>query len=306
MEGLGDPTRLRLLRALERHELPVQDLCDVLRLPQSTVSRHLKVLADQGWLDSRRQGTQVLYRFAEGAAPGARRLWRLARAETEGWPAVTQDERRLAVRLEARREEAERFFAGAAADWDRLRAELYGAGFEREALLALLPPGWTVADLGCGTGALTAALARHVRRVVAVDQSAAMLRAAERRTAALDNVELHRSALEGLPLEDASCDAALAVLTLSWVADEAPVLAEAARVLRPGGRLVVVDLARHADEGFRVKMGQARLGYAPAELEALLGAAGLEEPRAVPLPPEAAAKGPALLLATARRPGTRP
>ena len=173
MDGLADETRLRLLRVLEREELSVQELCDVLRLPQSTVSRHLKTLADLGWLGSRRQGTASFYRFAEDADAGARRLWRLARAETDGWAAAEQDDLRLEARLRARREDLGSFFASAAPDWEKLRAEAYGTLFEREALLALLPPGWAVADLGCGTGALCAALAPHVRRVAAAPRAAA-------------------------------------------------------------------------------------------------------------------------------------
>ncbi|HUL58627.1 MAG TPA: metalloregulator ArsR/SmtB family transcription factor [Anaeromyxobacteraceae bacterium] len=305
MEALADPTRLRVLRVLERDELSVQELCEVLRLPQSTASRHLKILSDQGWLGSRRQATTTYYRWADAAPAGARRLWRLARGETDGWATAEQDELRLEARLRARRDDAQSFFAGAAGDWDRLRADLYGAAFEREAVLALLPPEWTVADLGCGTGAVAAALAGHVRRVIGVDQSAAMLRAARRRTGGLANVELHRAELEALPLPAASCDAALLALVLAYVADEPAVVAEAARILRPGGRLVVVDLIRHADEEFRRRMGQARAGYEPAALERLLAAAGLESPRARPLAPEPGAKGPALLLATARAPAPR-
>jgi SAM-dependent methyltransferase len=305
MEGLADETRLRLLRLLEREELSVQELCDVLRLPQSTVSRHLKTLSDQGWLASRRQGTASFYRFDGEAGEGARRLWKVARAETDGWAAVEQDELRLEARLRARREGAQEFFAGAAQAWEALRAELYGARFEREALLGLLPPGWTVADLGCGAGTLAAALAPHVARVIGVDQSAAMLKAARRRLDGLGNVELHRGELEALPLPDAACHAALAVLVLSYVAEVAPVLAEAARILRPGGRLVVVDLARHGDEDFARRLGQARLGFAPAELARALSAAGLAGAAARPLPPEPGAKGPALLLATAHRRETR-
>ena len=98
MGSLADPTRLRILRVLEREELSVLELCEVLKLPQSTVSRHLKTLGDQGWVASRREGTQAFYRGAPHSEPGAQRLWRLARAETEGWPAVEQD----ALRLEAR------------------------------------------------------------------------------------------------------------------------------------------------------------------------------------------------------------
>src|SRR5512138_1423744 len=95
MDGLAEPTRLRLLRALERKELSVLELCEVLALPQSTVSRHLKALAGAGFVDARRQGTQSLYAWAEEAAPGARKLWSLARAELEGWPVAHQDAKRL-------------------------------------------------------------------------------------------------------------------------------------------------------------------------------------------------------------------
>jgi ArsR family transcriptional regulator len=300
MDGLAEPTRLRLLRALEKKELSVLELCEVLALPQSTVSRHLKVLSERGWLVSRRAGTQSLYGFAEELDPGARRLWLLARAETEGWPAVAADAARLQA-VKARRDEAQRFFAGAAGAWDRLRAEVYGARVGLEALLALLPPEWTVADLGCGTGALAAELAPRVRRVIAVDQSPAMLRAARRRLAGHDNVELHEARLEALPLADGRCDAAVAALVLAYVDDPAPALREAARLLRPGGRLVVLEAARHGDEGLRRRMGQVRPGFEPAELEALLGAAGLRGAAARALPPEPGAKGPGLVVATARR-----
>src|SRR5512141_3031817 len=95
MELLADPTRLRLLRALERRELSVLELCEVLALPQSTVSRHLKSLSEAGFVGSRRQGTHSLYAWAEDAAPAARKLWALARAETDGWPVARQDAKRL-------------------------------------------------------------------------------------------------------------------------------------------------------------------------------------------------------------------
>jgi ArsR family transcriptional regulator len=302
MDGLADETRLRLLRLLERDELSVQELCDVLRLPQSTVSRHLKTLSGAGWVASRREGTASIYRFSERADAGARRLWKLARAETDGWGSAEQDDLRLEARLRARRQGAEEFFAGAAQQWEALRAEAFGHGFEREALLGLLPPEWVVADLGCGAGTLAAWLAPAVARVIGVDQSAAMLRAARRRLEPFDNVELHRAGLEALPLATRSCDAALLVLVLGYVPAVAPVLAEAARILKPGGRLVLVDLARHGDESFARRLGQARLGFAPEELTRALGAAGLSSPRLRPLPPEAGARGPSLFIATARQP----
>jgi len=301
MASLADPTRLRLLRLLERHELQVQELCDVLQLPQSTVSRHLKLLADEGWVTSRAQGTTRLYRMAEADA-GARRLWSLSKEQTAGWATSEQDQARLRRRLAARQPAAQAFFAGAAGEWERLRGELYGHGFTQAALLALLPPEWTVADLGCGTGHVTAALAPNVRRVIGVDQSAAMLKAARRRTAGCANVELRQGSLEALPLEDESVDAALLLLALTYVEAPLAALGEALRVLRPGGRLVVVDLLRHDREDFRRQLGQQSLGFEPAALQGLAGEAGLEPSAARVLPPEPQAKGPALLLMSARRP----
>src|SRR3954464_4876030 len=151
MDGLADPTRLRLLRLLERHELGVIDLCDVLQLPQSTVSRHLKVLSEGGWVRSRRQGTTHLYRMILDELEAAtRKLWLLAREQSDGWATVAQDELRLSRRLKERQKESEAFFAGAAGEWDRLRVEMYGKKFAREAMMALLPSDWVVADLGCG------------------------------------------------------------------------------------------------------------------------------------------------------------
>jgi ArsR family transcriptional regulator len=302
MGGLADPTRLRLLRVLERQELGVAELCDVLQLPQSTVSRHLKTLAGQGWVTSRSQRTNNLYRMAGLEKESAeRRLWLLAREQTDGWATVRQDQLRLERVLAARVEGAQAFFAGAAGEWDRLRAELYGGGFTAAAIGALLPPDWVVADLACGTGHAAAALATDVRRVIGVDQSAAMLKAARRRTAGLGNVDLRQGALESLPIEDGACDGALLLIALTYVDEPAVVAGELARVLKPGGRAVVVDLLRHDREDFREAMGQRRPGFEPEELSALLAAAGFDAPRARALPPEPDAKGPALVLAAATR-----
>jgi ArsR family transcriptional regulator len=298
MELLADPTRLRLLRALERRELSVLELCEVVALPQSTVSRHLKALSAAGWIGSRKQGTQSLYAWADDAAAGARKLWALARSEIEGWPVAIQDGKRLEAVL-ARRDGARRFFAGAAGAWDELRAKVYGRSFGTEALLALLPPTWTVADLGCGTGALTAALAPRMKKVVGVDRSPAMLQAARRRTAGLDNVKLHEADLSDLPLASASCDAALLVLVLAYLDEPALVLAEARRILRKGGRLVVVDAVRHTDEELRRRMGQVEPGFEPGDLVTRLGAAGFAGAAARTLPPEPGASGPGLVVATA-------
>jgi SAM-dependent methyltransferase len=302
MELLADPTRLRLLRLLERHELGVAELCHVLQLPQSTVSRHLRVLGDQGWIRGRAKGTANLYKITlDTTDAAARRLWSLTREQTEGWAAVQQDQLRLG-RMLAERQPSNAFFAGAAGQWDRLRQELYGSAFAEFAMLELLPPHWVVADLGCGTGHSASALAPHVRRVIGVDQSSAMLKAAQRRTASLDNVELRRGSLEALPIADGECDAALLVLALTYVEEPAAAVKEMSRILRPGGRAVVVDLLRHDRESFRTEMGQLHLGFECREMEELMSAAGSFASTACrPIPPAPEAKGPALLIASAAR-----
>jgi SAM-dependent methyltransferase len=303
MRTLSDPTRLRLLRLLERHELAVAELCDVLQLPQSTASRHLKVLGDEGWVKSRAEGTTRLYRMVEDKDGAPRRLWTIAREQTSSWPTVEQDQLRLTRRLASRRPAAEAFFAGAAGEWDRLRQELYGDTFTRAALLSLLPAEWDMADLGCGTGYTAAALAPHVRTVVGVDQSAAMLRAARKRTADFANVDLRQGSLEALPLDDDSVDGVLLVLALTYVADPRRALREAARILRQGGRVVVVDLLLHDREDFQRQMGQASPGFGPEALAAMLREAGLGGGRVRSLTPEPGAKGPALVLATGTKAG---
>jgi SAM-dependent methyltransferase len=303
MGTLSDPTRLRLLRLLERQELGVAELCDVLQLPQSTVSRHLKVLGDEGWVKSRAEGTTRFYRMVDDKDGAPRRLWTIAREETGGWATLEQDQLRLTRRLAARRPAAEAFFAGAAGEWDRLRQELYGDTFTHAALLSLLPNDWDVADLGCGTGYTAAALAPHVKTVVGVDQSAAMLGAARKRTADFPNVDLRQGSLEALPLDDDSVDAVLLVLALTYVTDPQRALSEASRVLRSGGRVVVVDLLRHDREDFQRKMEQASLGFDPEALAEMLREVGLGGGSVRTRTPAPNAKGPALVLATGTKGG---
>lgn len=304
MASLADETRLRILRLLERHELGVAELCDVLQLPQSTVSRHLKLLADApgSWVTSRRQGTTNLYRMIlDELDEPMRKLWLVTREQTEGWATLQQDEVRLVRRLRERRSESQAFFAGAAGEWDRLREELYGSSFGRDALLALLPGDWTVADLGCGTGVQTAELSRFVKKVYAIDNSEAMLAAARERVAGVKNVEVLEGDLSALPLPDASCDAALLVLVLTYLDDPTAVLGEMRRILKPGGRGVIVDLLRHDRDDFRRRMGQVHPGFECEELQRSLQVAGFATVRCEPIPAAADAKGPALLLASVAR-----
>lgn len=309
MSALGDPTRARILHATERHELTVADLCKILQSPQSTVSRHLKVLAEDGWLTARREGTSRLYRMARGELdPAARRLWALVREQTAATPVVQQDDQRLARVIEEQRSRSQAFFRSTAGYWDRLRAELFGDRFDLEALAGLLDADWTVGDLGCGTGRLAATLAPFVGRVVAVESSREMIDAARARLGAHHNVELRTGDLEALPIEANALDAATMSLVLHHVAHPPEALAEAARVLKPGARLLIIDMYPHDRAEYREQMGHAWLGFEPERLQSWLGEAGLARPRIVALRPDSSARGPALFAATASVPTvpTRP
>jgi len=302
MASLADATRARVLRLVERHELAVAELCGVLQLPQSTVSRHLKVLADEGWLTARSEGTSRLYRLAaEQLDPAARRLWALLREQTSHTAVAEQDDRRLSAVLAQRQSQSQAFFSSAAGQWDRLRQEMFGERFDLLGLAALLDDDWVVGDLGCGTGQIAATLAPFVRQVVAVESSRAMLAAARRRLGELANVDLRRGDLEALPLDDGALDAAVICLVLHHLPDPGAVLREAARALRPGGRLLVIDMARHGREEYRQQMGHVWLGFEPSQLDPWLAEAGFERGRLHPLPPPSGAKGPALFALAARR-----
>ncbi|HWB31038.1 MAG TPA: metalloregulator ArsR/SmtB family transcription factor [Vicinamibacterales bacterium] len=300
--ALADQTRCRMLALLDQQELTVSELCAVIQLPQSTVSRQLKTLGDAGWVTSRRDGTSRYYALGIDHRDDARaQIWQLTRQQLAGRAGVEQDARRLARVLAQRSQTSQQFFATAASQWDRLRDELFGGQFSAPALLGLLPPDWTVGDLGCGTGVALGAIAPHVARVVGVDASDEMLASARARVRDLTNVELRRGSLESLPLADASLDAAVMMLVLHHLPAPAAALSEAARVLKPGGRLLIVDMTPHEREEYRQQMGHVWLGFSDDQMRRLLEAAGFTSIRIVALAPATDAKGPALFAAGAAK-----
>jgi ubiquinone/menaquinone biosynthesis C-methylase UbiE/DNA-binding transcriptional ArsR family regulator len=302
LTALSDATRSRMLLLLERQELTVTDLCAVLQLPQSTVSRHLKTLADASWVLSRRDGTSRHYTLAlDDRGPAARRLWALLREQLSATPGADQDARRLKGVLARRQSKSAQFFDSAAGQWDRLRSELFGSASHLQAMPALLDDSWVVGDLGCGTGQVAAALAPFVGRVIAVDRSAEMLQAARRRLRDAPNVEVRRGELEAMPIADAELDAATLLLVLHHLPDPAAALGETARVLRPGGRVLIADMLPHAHEEYRQQMGHVWLGFGEDQLRRMLMAAGFGGMRFVPLPPSPESKGPALFVASATK-----
>ena len=302
MATLADPLRCRMLLVLERHELTVSELCAVMQLPQSTVSRHLKTLADAAWVISRRDGTSRYYSIAvDELDAGARRLWPLLREQVASTSGANHDERRLQSVLARRRSKSEAFFSSASGQWDRLREELFGDSFHLHALLGLLDPTAVVGDLGCGTAQLTELVAPHVARVIAVDSSSDMLQAARRRLRDVGNVDLRNGTLEALPIDDRQLDAALMGLVLHHVPNPARALAECARVLRPGGRALIIDMLPHDRAEYQQQMGHVWLGFPERQMRKLLAGAGFSDVRFNSLPIIQAAKGPALFAAVATR-----
>jgi SAM-dependent methyltransferase len=296
---LAEPTRCRILQLVDAHELTVSELCSILQLPQSTVSRHLKVLADGGWVAARRDGTSHLYELADGLDGPARELWALVRAQVADSTDCQQDRRRLDAVLSERRSRSLEFFSASAGAWDPLRNELFGPRFDLQALLAFVDPSWTIGDLGCGTGSTSEMLAPFVAQVVAVDGSPAMLAAARERLRPFPNVSLREGELERLPLADRSLDAATLFLTLHHVPEPEAVLRDVRRVLRTGGRCAVVDMLPHGREEYRRDMGHVWLGFSEEHIVRLLTETGFEEVRWRPLPPHPDARGPALFVAGA-------
>jgi ArsR family transcriptional regulator len=289
-----------MLLPLEQHELTVNEICSVLQLPQSTVSRHLKTLADDGWVMSRRDGTSRFYGMAMSELdPGAQRLWPLIREQIAGTNGAEQDERRLKSVLSKRRSKSEEFFASASGQWDHLRAELFGDRFHLHALLSLIDPSLTVGDLGCGTGQVTELVAPHVAKVIAVDGSTDMVQAARKRLKGLHQVDVRRGDMEALPIDDLQLDMAMVALVLHHVPDPARALAEVHRVLKCGGRAMIVDMLPHDRVEYQQQMGHVWLGFSEKSMKKYLDAAGFGRIITTVLPADEDAKGPALFVTTA-------
>ena len=300
---LGDALRSRMLVLLERHELTVGELCAVLQLPQSTVSRHLKVLGDADWVTSRRDGTSRYYSSNEPPHVTAGKLWSLLREQVGATSAADQDARRLKSVMTRRQTASQEFFETGAGRWDKLREEMFGRWYHLQALTGLLDERWTVGDLGCGTGHVAAALAPFVASVIAVDRSGDMLQAARRRLRDFGNVEVRRGELESLPIDDATLDAATLMMVLHHAPDPAVVLADVARTMRSGGRLLVTDMLPHDHEEYRQQIGHVWLGFSEEQMRKLLTASGFTGVRITALEPDSHARGPALFAASARKPG---
>jgi len=302
MSALGDLLRGRLLLLLEQGEFTVSELVLIFQLPQSTVSRHLKILADDGWAVSRASGTSHYYRMAATLDDAARELWMLVRPDIADASLAEEDQERARAVLRDRRDRSREFFSTAAQRWEGLREELFGTDSEMFPLFGLLDPDATVGDLGAGTGHFSERVAPFVTKVIAVDASEDMLGLARKRLDGVSNVDLRRGDLEQLPIDDGELDIAILLLVLHYVVDPSTILSEACRVLTPGGRLVIVDMKLHSRDGYLEDMGHVWPGFQNSEIARWHHDAGMTNFVCRPLPANPNASGPRLFIASAKRP----
>jgi len=293
---LAEPVRVRLLAVLAEEELGVGELTRVLQLPQSTVSRHLKTLRTEGIVRRRAEGTRALFRAVDDLDDDWVMLWAPVYERFGQTLQFTEDRARLGATLEARQTDSSTFFGREHARWDQLREELFGERFWASALAALAPSDAVVLDLGCGTGATLERLAPWVRTAIGVDREPAMLRAAAQRLRGTGNVELRQGSLQALPLDDGVADVALCTLVLHHVDSPAEVFREVRRVLAPGGRFLLVDMAAHDRRDWRHTMGHRWLGFSVESLQRWAADAGLNPAGTLALAPDPAAAGPPLQL----------
>jgi demethylmenaquinone methyltransferase/2-methoxy-6-polyprenyl-1,4-benzoquinol methylase/ArsR family transcriptional regulator len=292
LEAAGEVTRLRLIGLLCEAELTVSELVGILGQSQPRISRHLKLLVDAGLAERHREGAWAFFRLAEPGGALARDL--IARVAHDD-PTLASDRARLELAREARRKQAAAYFAAQAGDWDRIRAMHAPDARVEAAILDLVgdAPVQALLDLGAGTGRMLELLGPRAARAVGVDLSPAMLNLARARVAehGLRNVQLRQGDVYAPPVERASYDLVVIHQVLHFLDDPGRALAEAARLLRPGGRLIVVDFAAHDEERLREQFAHRRLGFSGEEITQLMKEAGLSLVETRRIAPEAGETG---------------
>ncbi len=302
---LSDPTRVRILALLEREELAVQEVMDVLGMAQSRVSRHLGILREAGLLRDRREGTHIFYRFRPPEEPEWSEAWAVARRSFDRDPVAERDARALARVIEHRASRSRSFFDSVGPEWDALRKVFNDDALRARAIAQLAAPELVVADVGTGTGILAAELASLGLRVIGIDSSPRMLDAARAKLgeAGLE-VEWRAGDAQALPLADAEVDAVFAHMVLHYLPSPEEALAEFARVLKPGGRAIIVDFVPHDAEWMRAELGVLWLGFDPGIVEQWLARAGFEDARSEAFEVSSPTRElPATFLTRARRRG---
>src|SRR5271169_1204410 len=288
LKAAGEETRLRVLALLSEAELTVSDLTDILRQSQPRISRHLRLLAEAGLIERFREGTWAFFRLAEhgGGAEVARAL--LARLDPAD-QTIARDCARLASVRQARAAAAQAYFRAHAAEWDRIRKLHVADAAVEDAIRAALAgkPFRSLLDLGTGTGRMLELFGPEIERGLGLDLSLDMLLLARDRLerAGLKHCSVRQGDIYDLPLANDSFDVVILHQVLHFLDHGARAIREAARVLRPGGRLLVVDFAPHEQEFLREQHAHRRLGFPPEAVTQWLEAAGLDIVRQQTLPP---------------------
>jgi ArsR family transcriptional regulator len=275
LRALSDPTRLRLLLLLEEEELTVAELQEVLGMGQSRTSASLALLKREGLAADRRVGKNIFYSVRPEAAEALRPILDAAREELDE---AARDRAALGLTLHKRRDKAADYFNRLAGKFGR--TYIPGRSWQAlaHALLHLLPP-LVIADLGAGEGTLSQLLARSARRVIAIDNSEKMVEfgAALATEHGFRNLEYRLGDIEDPPIEDASVDVALFSQALHHAASPARAVRAAWRILRPGGRLLILDLASHSYDQARELYAHVWLGFSEIDLHQMLKAAGFSQ-----------------------------
>ncbi|MEG3165737.1 metalloregulator ArsR/SmtB family transcription factor [Sphingomonas sp. PB2P19] len=278
--ALADATRLRILALLRRMELSVGELAQVLGQSQPRVSRHVKILCDAGLAERRKEGSWVFVALGrpDKVAPAAAAIDSWAQAEPDHW--ATADAARLAAVRADRAASAAAWFEGHADEWDAIRS-LHVAESEVEAAMASVlgeGPVGTLIDIGTGTGRMLELFAGRAQSALGIDRSSEMLRLARAKLQGRANTELRQADLYALPMADGAADVAILHHVLHFAQQPGAAIGEAARVLGPGGRLLIADFDAHDREDLRVTDAHTRLGFADAQIATWFAAAGLGHP----------------------------
>jgi ubiquinone/menaquinone biosynthesis C-methylase UbiE/DNA-binding transcriptional ArsR family regulator len=297
LSALNDCVRLRVLRLLSNSELGVGELSDVLQLPQSTVSRHLKLLLETGFVSRRTLGTTGLYRISEGMRDETAELWSIASRNSNALPGINEDDSRLISVLDQRHTDSKSFFKNASGAWESLRNKLYGNQFTSTALLSLLDSTLVVVDIGCGIGNAAAIIAPFVKQVIGVDRESAMLAEARQRPDLPQNIEFVKGDALQLPVKDNASDITMFCLVLHHIEDVASAILEAGRVTKSGGRILIIDMQKHIHDEYRHTMGHSHLGFSKEDMQTIATSAGLTLDRYQKLHPDTDATGPSLFVA---------
>jgi ArsR family transcriptional regulator len=263
LKALADPLRLRVLAAVSEEELTVGEVQEVVASAQPLVSRNLAILREAGFVQARKEGTNVYFSVRENMSELARGLFKSLQLQWSGLAEVKEDKVRLEACRRRRLQRSQNYFESVAGDWERIRKSYFDDRVASMAIETLLPSDLVLADIGCGTGSLTFELARIARRVIGVDLSREMLRQARDRAKqrGVNNIEFRYGDALKLPLESDSVDAAFCVMVLHFLPDPARAIAELRRVTRAAGSIVVVDLVPHGQEWMREEMAHRWLGF---------------------------------------------